>query len=171
MSDAQRVKLMAFTEETVKEAVKAYERQRLQPRDPFAFFFSICKRLAIQKNEPLDWTKVNFIKQAYSIPDESPQISTLTKEKKPDSYLCSSCKNKPSVCICSRSTKEITCICFKEPNSYCRGYGRVGSKNFHVKAAYEHFEKFKNKKGLAFLQYPEDYNPFKKEYEQWLTVV
>ena len=182
MSDAGIAKIMAFSENVLIEAKNAlFTRKPKYKKEGnkqlFAWFFGVCKGMASDYKEPLNWEMVEFLKKTFNIDRDQPDSFQTEEYKWPEktntsiSYkttttFCKSCENRK--CICGARSDEITCICFKKPNRKCRGFERATWKLFHPLAAYEHFEKFKNVKGLAFLSMPPEFNPFKEDYENYL---
>lgn len=72
-------------------------------------------------------------------------------------------------CICTTCDPSIACICGILPNKRCTGLERSDMQRYHPKAAYEHFEKFKNKTEFQMFWHNPEFNPFKQEYDQWLS--
>lgn len=154
----------------------AYERllQKKVVEDPLDFFLMICAVEAKNRGIKPQWEKADYLRELYNIPIDAPlQLPATTLDdlnKRASPGTCPRCRNKQTVCACGPRSHDIHCICHTIPNKRCRGFAQTNDSNFHPVAAYEHFEKFKNKKGLEFMGYTEDFNPFTEEYRIYNTL-
>jgi hypothetical protein len=164
------IKLSAYPDDIIHHA---YSRllTKTDLRDPLDFFFMVCSAECKDRKIKPNWKKVDFAREAYKIPLDAPLQFPLKSadeiNSQPSETVCSTCHNTHKACQCGTRSDNIGCVCSTFPSRACRGFERLNWKRYHPVAAYEHFEKFKNPKGLKFLGKPETYNPFKEDYEEY----
>ena len=174
LSDVGIAKLMAYDNSILVEAKHILFSQKPKTEKLCAWYMGVCRRLANDYNKPPNWKRSDFIIDALNLDRDQPNSHQTEiypwPEKTATSFeytttttFCPSCNNETSACTCGPRSQDIHCICLTAPQKRCRGYARTEDADFYPVAAYEHFENFKNKKGLEFMGYAEDFNPFKED--------